>query len=75
LLNREEVERARAIAPKVPGVQSFAELRAKAEAAESCGDRDAAARLWKWLSEIPGDGADAARERLKTFAETKNESP
>jgi hypothetical protein len=75
LLNREEVERARAHALKVPGVQSFAELRAQAEAAESCGDRDAAARLWQWLSEIPGDGADVARERLKTFAETKNESP
>jgi hypothetical protein len=74
LLNRNEVDRARAHAPKVPGVQSYAELRGQAEAAESRGERDAAAKLWGWLSEIPGDGADVARERIETLAEPKEEA-
>jgi hypothetical protein len=74
LLNREEVERARAHAPKVPGALTFADLRAQAEAAETRGDRSTAAKLWGWLGEIPGDGA-AAGERLKALNGSGETSP
>ncbi len=59
-LNREEVDRARQVAGRRWKARPVAELSAEAEAAEG----PTARRLWTWLSQIPGAGAEAARTRL-----------
>ncbi len=64
LLNAVEVAEARARAPRWKGTRTVADLRRAAEEAASRGEREHARRLWTWLSEIPGEGAEEARRRL-----------
>jgi hypothetical protein len=61
LLNAAEVKTARESARQAPGASSVAVVRQTAESAETAGDRDRARRLWTWLAEIPGTGAETAR--------------
>jgi hypothetical protein len=63
-LNADEVRRARAGARAIEGVATVAELRRAAEEASKADDLPRARRLWSWLAEIPGAGADEARRRL-----------
>jgi len=63
-LNADEVRRARAGARAIEGVATVAELRRAAEDASKADDLPRARRLWSWLAEIPGAGADEARRRL-----------
>jgi hypothetical protein len=67
LLNAAEVKTARQRAGQAPGAASVDEVRNTAEAAETAGDRDQARRLWTWLGEIPGAGAEAARARREAI--------
>jgi Matrixin len=64
LLNAAEVARVREQVRHAPGAMPVAEARAAAEAAGKKGDAPTAARIWGWLAEIPGDGADEARRHL-----------
>jgi len=63
-LNADEVDRSRASARAIKGVATVAELRRAAEDASRADDLPRARRLWTWLAEIPGAGADEARRRL-----------
>jgi len=74
LLNREEVERARSHAIKVPGVQTFADVLAQAEAAESRGDRAPAALFRGWLADIPGERAETTKETTPKALDEQGES-
>jgi hypothetical protein len=62
-LNGEEIERARETARSLKGVRTIAELRKEAESAARDGDLDRSRLLRRWLAEIPGDEAGAAREQ------------
>src|SRR4051812_6837929 len=62
LLNADEVATARRHAPRCKGAATVAELTKHAEAEAGQGRSASAIRLWKWLSDIPGEGsAEAAR--------------
>jgi len=67
-LNANEVDRARATARAIKGVATVAELRRTAAESSKSDDLPRARRLWTWLAEIPGPGADEARRRLATLA-------
>jgi hypothetical protein len=69
LLNAQEVGVSRAKASRVKGVRSVPDVRKSAKDATSKGDVDAARRLWTWLAEIPGDGSNEAKVRLKSLTE------
>jgi hypothetical protein len=64
LLNAEEVESARREAQATRGAVTVENLRRAAEKAVEAGDLAVARRSWTWLSEIPGEGAAAAKKRL-----------
>jgi hypothetical protein len=74
-LNRPEVEKARDRAETTPGARTYGELRDAATAAESAGELDNARRLWGWLSEIPGEGAEKAREKVRQLSEPEKSTP
>jgi hypothetical protein len=61
LLNAAEVATARHRALQRDGALPVAKVR---EAAESAEEAAVARRLWSWLAEIPGDGAEEARQKL-----------
>jgi len=63
-LNADEVGRARTSARAIKGVATVADLRQAAEDSSRADDLPRARRLWTWLAEIPGKGADEARRRL-----------
>lgn len=67
-LNAEETRTARERAAKLKGTRTAAALRAEAEAATCGGDVEQARMLWRWLSELPGEEAAQARERLDSLA-------
>jgi hypothetical protein len=71
-LNADEVRRARAGARAIEGVATVAELRRAAEEASKADDLPRARRLWSWLAEIPGAGADEARRRLAALETPAN---
>lgn len=64
-LNAAEVEKVREALKTLSGARSVHALREAAVTAESANDRERAHRLWSWLAEIPGDGAQEARNRLE----------
>jgi hypothetical protein len=64
LLNQAEVDTAREHTSRVRGVATVADLREQAEAAHRRGDIERARRLWTWLAEVPGQGAQEARSQL-----------
>lgn len=64
LLNEDEVTQVRDAARKLVGFQSIADLRKSAIDAEMHEDVPAAKRFWKWLAEVPGDGAEEARQHV-----------
>ncbi|HEV3122719.1 MAG TPA: hypothetical protein VGY53_12485, partial [Isosphaeraceae bacterium] len=64
LLNLREVERTRQRAPQIPGCATVAEVGKAAAQAEQAGDLEKARRLWGWLAEIPGTGAEEAGRQL-----------
>ncbi|MDB5301918.1 MAG: Matrixin [Phycisphaerales bacterium] len=64
LLNAAEVERVREQVRRAPGATPVVEARAAAEGSTKKGDAAMALRMWGWLAEIPGDGADEARTHL-----------
>ena len=61
LLNAQEVKVVREKAVKVPGAKTVADLKTAAEKAEG----ETVRRLWTWLAEVPGDGAEEAKKRLE----------
>jgi hypothetical protein len=72
LLNASEVETARTRARTISGAAPVADVRQSAEAAEAAGALSRARRLWTWLAEIPGAGAEAARKRLDNLERAAN---
>jgi hypothetical protein len=75
LLDAAEVTTARKLARRAPGAASVAEVRHSAEAAEAAGRRDQARRLWTWLAEIPGTGAEAARAHRDRLERDPQQDP
>ena len=67
ILNEAEVARSREKARSTPGSLPVADLRKKAEEAAAKGEVAEARRLWGWLAEVPGEGADEARKRLEAL--------
>jgi hypothetical protein len=64
LLNSEEVATARAKAQRYEGTAAVAALREQAEHAAKQNELTRAHRLWTWLSQIPGAGAENAKREL-----------
>jgi hypothetical protein len=65
LLDEDEVKQAREAALHLAGALAVAELRLAALQAVTDGNATTAQRLWSWLAEIPGEGAEEARQQLK----------
>jgi hypothetical protein len=74
-LNAAEVEAARERARDLAGAMTVGQVRERAQAAESTGDRRVARRLWTWLAEVPGIGADAARTHLDRLHAERSDRP
>ncbi|HEU5115996.1 MAG TPA: matrixin family metalloprotease, partial [Isosphaeraceae bacterium] len=65
ILNTAEVETARSRAQETEGARTVEQLRDQARTAEDEGRLDDAIQAWQWLSQIPGDQADQARQKLQ----------
>ena len=66
--------RVREHAGKLKGARSVTDLHDDAEQAVRDGEIDRARRIWTWLAEIPGAGAETARERLNSLTEHEVDS-
>jgi hypothetical protein len=67
LLNASEVKTARARAARTRGSLAVPDLLKSAEDASEKGDAPLARRLWTWLSQLPGAGAEAAKKKLEAI--------
>jgi hypothetical protein len=63
-LNEAEVARSRKRAESMPGSLNVPDLRKKVEELLAKGETSEARKLLAWLAEVPGRGADEAREKL-----------